>query len=126
MDIIYIILKLVIFNCWMVFLDLKDVYYSVKIYFDFQKYFKFIFDGLFYKYIVFFNGLFICFCKFIKMMKLLLLYLRFLNYIISGYIDDFYLQGSIYQRCVINVIDFIRMFDDFGFVVYLEKFVFIL
>ena len=55
------------------------------------------------------------------MMKPPLSHLRLLNYIISGYIDDFYVQGSTYQRCVINVIDSIRMFDDLGLVVHPEK-----
>ena len=37
--------------------------------------------------------------------------------IISGYIDDFYLQGSTYQRCIINVIDSIKQLDELGLVV---------
>ena len=32
-------------------------------------------------------------------------HLRLLNHIVSGYIDDLYLQDSTYQRCTINVID---------------------
>ena len=57
MDTIHIILKLVTQNCWMVSLDLKDAYYSVKIHFDFLKYLKFTYHGLLYKYTVFPNGL---------------------------------------------------------------------
>ena len=47
--------------------------------------------------------------------------LRLLNHIISGYIDDFYLQGSTYQRCIINVIDSIKMLDELGLVIHPEK-----
>ena len=121
MDTIHTILKLVTPNRWMVSLDLKDAYYSVKIHSDFQKYLKFTFDGLLYKYAVFPNGLSTCPRKFTKMMKPPLSHLRRLNHIISGYIDDFYLQGSTYQRCVINIIDSTRMFDDLGPVVHPEK-----
>ena len=121
MDTIHTILKLVTPNCWMVSLDLKDAYYSVKIHSDFQKYLKFTYHGLLYKYTVFPNGLSTCPRKFTKMMKPPLSHLRLLNHIISGYIDDFYLQGSTYQRCIVNVIDSIRMLDDLGLVVHPEK-----
>ena len=69
MDTIHTILKLVTPNCWMVSLDLKDAYYSVKIHSDFQKYLKFTYHGLLYKYTVFPNGLSTCPRKFTKMMK---------------------------------------------------------
>ena len=121
MDTIHTILKLVTPNCWMVSLDLKDAYYSVKIHADFQKYLKFTYHGLLYKYTVFPNGLSTCPRKFTKMMKPPLSHLRLSNHIISGYIDDFYLQGSTYQRCVINVIDSIKILDDLGLVVHPEK-----
>ena len=54
-------------------------------------------------------------------MKQPLSHLRLLNHIISGYIDDFYLQGSTYQRCIINVIDPIKMLDDLGLVIHPER-----
>ena len=60
MDTIHTILKLVTPNCWMASLDLKDAYYSVKIHSDFQKYLKFTYHGLLYKYTVFLNGLSTC------------------------------------------------------------------
>ena len=121
MDTIHTILRLVTPNCWMVSLDLKDAYYSVKIHSDFHKYLKFTYHGSLYKYTVFPNGLSTCPRKFTKMMKPPLSHLRLLNHIISGYIDDFYLQGSTYQRCIINVIDSIKLLDDLGLVVHPEK-----
>ena len=54
-------------------------------------------------------------------MKPPLSHLRLLNHIISGYIDDFYLQGSTYQRCIINIIDSIKLLDELGLVVHPEK-----
>ena len=72
-------------------------------------------------YTVFPNGLSTCPCKFTKMMKPSLSQLRLLNHIISGYIDDFYLQGSTYQRCITNVIDSIKILDDLGLVIHPEN-----
>ena len=125
MDTIHTILRLVTPNCWMASLDLKDAYYSVRIHPDFQKYLKFTYHGLLYQYTVFPNGLSTCPRKFTKMMKPPLSHLRLLNHIISGYIDDFYLQGSTYLRCAINVIDSIKMLDNIGLVIHPEKSVFI-
>ena len=121
MDTTHTILKLVTPNCWMVSLDLKDAHYSVKIHSDFQKYLKFTYHGLLYKYTVFPNVLSTCPRKFTKMMKPPLSHSRLLNHIISGYIDDFYLQGSTYQRCIINVVDSIKLLDELGLVVHPEK-----
>ena len=121
MDTIHTILRLVTPNCWMASLDLKDAYYSVRIHPDFQKYLKFTYHGLLYQYTVFPNGLSTCPRKFTKMMKPPLSHLRLLNHISSGYIDDVYLQGSTYNRCVINIIDSIKMLDDIGLVVHPEK-----
>ena len=126
MDTIHTILRLVTPNCWMASLDLKDAYYSVRIHSDFQKYLKFTYHGLLYQYTVFPNGLSTCPRKFTKMMKPPLSHLRFLSHIISGYIGDFYLQGSTYNRCAINIIDNIKMLDDIGLVVHPEKSVLIL
>ena len=104
-------------------LDLKDAYYSVRIHPDFQKYLKFAYQGLQYQYTVFPNGLSSWIRKFTKMMKPPLSHL---SHIISGYIGDFYLQGSTYNRCAINIIDSIKMLDDIGLVVHPEKSVLIL
>ena len=54
-------------------------------------------------------------------MKPPLSHLRLLNHIISGYIDDFYLQGSTYQRCIINVTESIKLLDELGLIVHPEK-----
>ena len=48
-----------------------------------------------------------------------------MNHIISGYIDDLYLQGTTYQKCAINIIDSIQMLDKLGLVIHPEKSVFI-
>ena len=58
-------------------------------------------------------------------MKPPLSHLRLMKHIISGYIDDLYLQGSAYQKCAINIIDSIQMLDKLGLVIHPEKSLFI-
>ena len=47
--------------------------------------------------------------------------LRALNHIVSGYIDDFYLQGNSYLSCAHNVIDTVQLFDSLGLVTHPDK-----
>ena len=60
LDKIRTVLGLATPNCRMASLDLKDAYYSVRIHPYFQKYVKFMYNGRFFKYTVFPNGLSIC------------------------------------------------------------------
>ena len=121
MESIQTVLTLVTPNCWMASLDLKDAYYSVKIHPDFQKFLKFSYKGTLYKYTVLPNGLCICPRKFTKMMKPPLAFLRRLGPIISGYIEDLYLQGKTQQQCIANVIDAITLFENLGLVIHPDK-----
>ena len=121
MESIHTVLKLVTPNCWMASLDLKDAYYSVKIHPDFQKFLKFSYKGTLYKYMVFPNGLCTCPRKFTKMMKPPLAFLRQCGHIISGYIDDQYLQGKTQQNCIANVIAAVTLFENLGLVIHPEK-----
>jgi len=102
-------------------LDLKDAYYSVKIHPDFQKFLKFSYKGILYKYTVLPNGLCICPRYFTKIMKPPLAFLRLLGHIVSGYIDDLYLQGKTQQKCIANAIDAITLFENLGLVIHPDK-----
>ena len=102
-------------------LDFKDAYYSVKIHPDFKKCFKFSYKGTLYKYRALPNGLCTCPRKFTKMMKPPLAFLRQCGHIISGYIDDQYLQGKTQQKCIANVIAAITLFENLGLVIHPEK-----
>ena len=121
MESIHTVLNLVTPNCWMASLDCKDAYYSVKIHPDFQKFFKFSYKGTLYKYTALPNGLCTCPRKFTKMMKPPLAFLRQCGHIISGYIDDQYLQGKTQQKCIANVIAAITLFENLGLVIHAEK-----
>ena len=102
MESIHTVLKLVTPNCWMGSLDLKDAYYSVKIYPDVLKILKFFYKGTLYKYMAFPNGLCTCPRKFTKMMKPPLAFLKQCGDIISGYIDEHHLQGKTKQNYIIS------------------------
>ena len=54
-------------------------------------------------------------------MKPPLSHLRLMNHIVSGYIDDLYLQGSTYQKCTLNVLDYIQMLDKIGLLIHSKK-----
>ena len=119
MKTVHTVLNLVTPNCWMARLDFKDAYYSVKMPPDFQKNFNFSYEGTLYKYTDL-NGLCTCSRKFTKTMKLALAFLRQCGHI-SGYIDDQYLQGKTQQKCIVNVIAAIILFENLGLVIHPEK-----
>ena len=54
-------------------------------------------------------------------MKPPLVFLRQCGHIISGYIDDQYLQGKTQQKCIANVIAAITLFENLGLVIHPEK-----
>ena len=59
--------------------------------------------------------------KFTKILKPPFANLRLLGHIISGYLDDSFLQGKTYDACVKNTIDTIIMLDKLGFVIHPDK-----
>ena len=82
-------------------LDLKDAYYSVRVDPAYQKYLKFFYRGKLYKYLTLPNGLATCPRKFTKLSKPPLAKFREMHHIISGYLEDFCLQGHTYVSCAI-------------------------
>ena len=121
MDSLSTILKLVVKNCYMASLDLKDAYYSVPIHTSHRKYQRFEWNGTTFEFTCLPNGLSCCPRKFTKILKPLLAYLHRLGHISVGHIDDLYLQGLTYDQCVINVVDTLVLLDKAGFVVHPTK-----
>lgn len=91
MDILEVVVNMMRLGCFMVLVDLKGVYYIVFIYVFYQKYLKFCFDGVFYKYICLLYGLVSVLCIFIKLLKFVYVIFWSMGYFNLGYIDDFYL-----------------------------------
>ena len=88
------IIKLIDKNCFMACIDLKDEYYSIPIKQSDRKYLKFQWNNTLYQYTCLPNGLSSVPQKFTKILKPPLAFLHTQEHIISGHLDDFYLQGK--------------------------------
>ena len=122
MDSIHSVLHNVTPNCFMASIDLKSAYYSVPIAKYYQRYLKFSWEGKNYQFVCFPNGLSSCPRKFTKLTKVPLSTLREKdNVLISGYLDDFHLQGFDYLQCERNVLKALLLFDQLGFVIHPDK-----
>ena len=124
MDTLTSILKLVTKGSRMVFVDLKQAYYSCPIAKSQQKLLKFNWKGQLYKFVCFPNGLACCPRKFTKLLKPVFSSLRKMGYVTAGYIDDTFLQGESYTECFQNVVDSVDLFQKLGFVIHPDKSVF--
>ena len=99
MDTLDTMIKLMKPGCYMASTDLRDAYYTVAIHPDHQKYLKFVANGVLYQYTRLPNGLASAPRIFIKLMKPVYSTLCSMGQIISGYIDDSYLQGDSVTAC---------------------------
>ena len=106
-------------------MDLKDGHYTVPIHPSHQKYLKFCFDGVFYKYTCLPNGLASAQCIFAKLLKPVYATIWSMGHLNSGYIDDSYPQGDTSVECHKNVTETITLFTKLGFHIHPEKSVFI-
>ena len=125
MDSVWTAIRLMTPNCYMASIDLKDAYYSVPIAEPHQKYLKFEWKNMLYQFTCFPNGLAFCPRKFTKLMKPVFATLRQLGHLSSGYIDDSWLMGPVWNDCAKNVVDTVKLLDSLGFVVHPDKSVFI-
>ena len=124
MDSVWTAIRLMTPNCYMASVDLKDAYFSFPIANPHQKYLKFEWNMLF-KLTCFPNGLAFCPRKFTKLMKPVFATLQQLGHLPSGYIDDSWLMGPVWDDCAKNFVDTVKLLDTLGFVVHPEKSVFI-
>ena len=74
-----------------------------------------------YVFVCYPKGLRSCPRKFTKINEAPLSDLRALHHIVSGYIDDFFIQGQIYLECERTVIKTALTFDDLGYVIHATK-----
>ncbi len=118
------IIKLVDKNCFMACIDLKDAYYSIPIRKSDRKYLKFQWNNTLYQYTCLPNGLSSGPRKFTKILKPPLASLHTKGHIISGHLDDIYLQGKTSEKCRQNVIDSVTLFTRLGLLVHPDKSIF--
>ena len=112
-------------NCYRASTDLTDAYYSVPVAAVDQKYSMFQFEEIRYKYVCLPNGLPPAPRIFIKLMKLVLSFLRKKEHQVMNYLDDFFLVGDIFEECKDAVIDSCDLLIKLGFSIHPDKFNFI-
>ena len=78
-----------------------------------------------YEYIAYPNGLFSCPRKFTKLLKPLLCVLGTKGHIIIIFIDNLLLIATSYKKCCATILETISVLSDLGFVVHVEKSVFV-
>lgn len=121
MDTLATVIGLVTPNCYMASLDLKHAYYSIPIAEEQRKFLKFMWNGTLYEFRALPMGLTSSPRIFTKVMKPPLAFLRKMGFIVSGYIDDFFLQGNNAEECKNNVKETVKLFLDLGFTIHPEK-----
>jgi hypothetical protein len=108
-------------NDFIATIDLKDAYFTVPIHADHSKFLRFCWNGLVHEFIVLPFGLASAPCVFTKLMKPIIAYLRgkFIRIII--FLDDIAVLGNSFADCSQNVSTVIKVLEEMGFVVNIEK-----
>ena len=118
MDSLYTIIKLLVPNCFMATIDLKDAYYSVPIKASDRKLVSFKWKEQIYQFTCLPNGLSCAPRKFTKILNTVLAHLHTKGHISVAHLDDLYLQGQTYEDCIRNVIDTTLLLETLGFLVH--------
>ena len=105
----------------MALVDLKDAYFSPPVHKNYQKYLKFVWRGVLYKFTCMPKGLACAPRLFTKLLKTVYAHLRSKGHVSSGYLDDSLLEGDTYQSCADNVTTTVNLFDSLGFSPHQEK-----
>lgn len=121
MDTLYTVLNLVTPGVYMASLDLKHAYYTIPIAQEHRKFLKFVWKGQLYEFRTLPMGLTSSPRIFTKLVKPVLATLRQQGHVISGYIDDFFLQGDDMSECIENLNQTIELFLKLGFHIHPEK-----
>ena len=105
--------------------DLRHAYYTVPIAEEHQKYLRFEWNENIYQFTCFPNGLACCPRLFTKLLKPVFSKLRNMGHIITGFIDDTLQGGQTYSECLKNVQDTKTLMTALGFIINIEKSIFI-
>ena len=121
MDSLYTITMLLVPNCFMASIDLKDAHYSVPIKASDRKLVSFKWKEQIYQFTCLPNGLSCAPRKFTKILKPVLGHLHTKGHIFVAHLDDLYLQARTYEDCIRNVIDTTSLLETLGFIVHPMK-----
>ena len=122
MESVHTALALMTPNCYMVSIDLKDPYYTVRIDKVHQKFLKFSWRGQLYQFTCLPMGLTSAPRIFTKITKPVFSYM---GHLITGYIDDCFLLGETIEECNETVTKSVDLFSKLGFTIHPEKSVFV-
>ncbi len=113
--------SLIQLNNYMAVLDQRDAYHAIPLKTDHQKYFKFRYKGILYKYTCLPFGLNVAPYIFTKLMKPVFGTLREQGHISVTFLDDSLLIGENKEVCEQNVQVTRKMFESLGLLVHNEK-----
>ena len=124
MEAIHSVAQLIQQNHYMLKIDLKDAYCSVKILEKHTKYLKFFARPKLLMFVVLPNGLPSGPRKFKKITKAPLAILRLEGITIAIYIDDLIILGETYEECLTGSIKTIKIVLRLGFLIHPDKSIF--
>ncbi|XP_050512905.1 uncharacterized protein LOC126888594 [Diabrotica virgifera virgifera] len=113
--------SLIIPNCYMATVDLKDAYLLVPIREGHRKYLRFFFEGSLYQYNSLPFGLSSAPFVFTKIMRPVVSFLRERGYTSVIYLDDIWLLGNSFDECLENVQTTVGLLEFLGFVINYKK-----
>ena len=114
-------LDLISEGCWIASLDIKDVYFHVKIDQKFSKYLKFYWKGTLYCFTCLCFGLSSAPRIFTKLCKPIVAILRGKGFLIIIYLDDILLIGKSFRDCQDALWETFSVLVKLGFVINLKK-----
>ena len=114
MDSLYTITKLLVPNCFMASIDIKDAYYSVPIKASDRKLVSFKWKEQSYQFTCLPNSLSCAPRKFTKILKPVLVHLHTKGFISDAHLDNLYLQSQTYEDCIRNVIETTLLLEKLG------------
>ena len=121
MDTLNSVISMISPGAYFASLDLKHAYYTIPVVLEQRKFLKFLWLGNLYEFNALPMGLSSSPRIFTKVMKPPLAYLRQKGCTVSGYIDDFFIQGNNFRECYSSLEEAVFLFLQLGFHVHPEK-----
>lgn len=113
--------KLILKDCYMCTIDLKDAYFLVNIAEKHRKFLRFQYKSQLFEYTALPFGLNVAPFVFTKLMKPVMQHLRSLGYLSVYYLDDILLIGKDYNDCKNNLEATENLLKSLGFVINYKK-----
>ena len=108
-------------DCYFGSVDLADAYYSVPIFKNYRKYFRFFHKGQKFQFTALVTGLTSSPRIFTKILKPVFAHLRAHGHISTEFIDDSFLLGLTFEDCFNNIRDTVYIMNKLGFAINLGK-----